>query len=132
MDFPILQFGTSRFLQAHVDLFVSEAMRRGDALGPIVAVQTTANPASARRLAAFAAATPYRVEVRGLERGQVVERDIEVDSVRGGVDANADWDEVERLCLAARCAVSNTADRGYETDPGDRPDGPPPRSFPAK
>jgi tagaturonate reductase len=27
---PILQFGTSRFLQAHVDLFVSQALERGD------------------------------------------------------------------------------------------------------
>ena len=26
MAFPIIQFGTSRFLQAHVDLFVSEAL----------------------------------------------------------------------------------------------------------
>ena len=30
------------------------------------------------------------------------------------------------------CVVSNTADRGYETDPSDRPDGGPPKSFPAK
>ena len=34
--------------------------------------------------------------------------------------------------VAARFAVSNTADRGYETDPGDRPDAGPPKSFPAK
>ena len=42
------------------------------------------------------------------------------------------WDELERLFIAARCAISNTADRGYETDPDDRPDADPPRSFPAK
>ena len=42
------------------------------------------------------------------------------------------WDELERLFIAARCAVSNTADRGYETDPDDRLDAGPPRSFPAK
>ena len=35
MAFPILQFGTSRFLQAHVDLFVSEALERGEAAGKI-------------------------------------------------------------------------------------------------
>ena len=29
---PILQFGTSRFLQAHVDLFVSEALESGKTL----------------------------------------------------------------------------------------------------
>ncbi len=27
---PIVHFGTSRFLQAHVDLFVSDAAERGD------------------------------------------------------------------------------------------------------
>lgn len=32
ISFPILQFGASRFLQAHVDLFVSDALtpRRSD------------------------------------------------------------------------------------------------------
>ena len=41
MAFPIIQFGASRFLQAHVDLFVSQALAKGDAMGRIVAVQTT-------------------------------------------------------------------------------------------
>jgi tagaturonate reductase len=52
--------------------------------------------------------------------------------VGAGVDAATQWDELERLFVAARCAVSNTADRGYETDPDDRLDAGPPRSFPAK
>jgi tagaturonate reductase len=132
MSFPILQFGTSRFLQAHVDLFVSEALPRGEAMGHIVAVQTTANPASRRRIEAFAKGTPYPVKIRGVAQGAVVDREIEVDSVRGGVDANENWAEVERLFIRARCAISNTADRGYETDAADRPNGPVPRSFPAK
>jgi tagaturonate reductase len=130
MSFPILQFGTSRFLQAHVDLFVSEALKRGEAMGYIVAVQTTASPASRRRIEAFAKGSPYRVKIRGVAQGAVVDREVEVDSVRGGVDANENWAEVERLFIAARCAISNTADRGYETDAADRPEAP--RSFPAK
>ena len=40
MHCPILQFGTSRFLQAHVDLFVSEARKDGQDCGPIAVVQT--------------------------------------------------------------------------------------------
>ena len=32
---PILQFGTSRFLQAHADFFISEALAQGQALGPV-------------------------------------------------------------------------------------------------
>ena len=53
-------------------------------------------------------------------------------SVGAGFDAASQWDEVERLFNDARCAVSNTADRGYEIDPADRPNAGPPRSFPAK
>jgi tagaturonate reductase len=131
-DFPILQFGASRFLQAHVDLFVSEALSRGEAMGRIAVAGTTGSPESRRRVAAFAAGQPYPVLVKGLSNGAVVDETVEVKSVGLGVDAATQWDELERLFLAARCAVSNTADRGYETDPEDRPDAGPPRSFPAK
>ncbi len=130
--FPILQFGTSRFLQAHVDLFVSEALARGQAMGRIAVVQTTASRESRKRLEAFAAGKPYRVEVKGLAKGKIVDESVQVTSVGAGFDATTQWEEVERLFNAARCAVSNTADRGYETDPSDRPEGEPPRSFPAK
>ena len=46
---PILQFGTSRFLQAHADLFVSEAAQSGQALGNITIVQTTNSAQGAAR-----------------------------------------------------------------------------------
>ena len=130
--FPILQFGTSRFLQAHVDLFVSQALARGEAMGRIAVVQTTSSTESRKRLDAFATGKPYRVAVKGLASGKIVDESVEVTSVGAGVDASSQWEEVERLFNAARCAVSNTADRGYETDPADRPDAGPPRSFPAK
>ena len=132
MTFPIIQFGTSRFLQAHVDLFVSDALKRGEALGRIVAVRTTANPASGRRIEAFAKGAPYPVRIRGVDGDAIVDELVSVSSVGFGVDANADWPDLERLFVEARAMVSNTGDRGYETDPSDRPDGPPPRSFPAK
>jgi tagaturonate reductase len=131
-EFPILQFGASRFLQAHVDLFVSEALPRGEAMGRIAVAGTTGSPESRRRIAAFAAGKPYPVLVKGLSHGTVVDEIVEVKSVGDGVDAATQWDELERLFIAARCAISNTADRGYETDPDDRPEAAPPRSFPAK
>ena len=130
--FPILQFGASRFLQAHVDLFVSEALTNGEAMGRIAVAGTTGSPESRRRITAFAMGQPYRVLVRGLSHGAIVDESAEVTSVGAGFDAASQWDEVERLFIEARCAVSNTADRGYETNPADRPDGGPPRSFPAK
>ena len=117
-EFPILQFGASRFLQAHVDLFVSEALPRGEAMGRIAVAGTTGSPESRRRVAAFAAGEPYPVLIKGLSEGAVVDDRVEVSSVGAGVDAATQWEELERLFVAARCAVSNTADRGYETDPG--------------
>ena len=50
---PIIQFGTSRFLQAHADLFISEAMARGKALGPVTAINRAGR-------AWFAGARPVR------------------------------------------------------------------------
>ena len=131
-EFPIFQFGASRFLQAHVDLFVSEALPRGEAMGRIAVAGTTGSAESRRRIAAFAKGEPYRVLVKGLSNGVIIDESVKVRSVGAGVDATTQWDELERLFIAARCAVSNTADRGYETDPGDRPDAGLPRSFPAK
>jgi tagaturonate reductase len=131
-EFPILQFGASRFLQAHVDLFVSEALPRGEAMGRIAVAGTTGSAESRRRIAAFGAGKSYPVLVKGLRNGAVVDETVEVKSVGSGVDAATQWGELEHLFLAARCVVSNTADRGYETDPDDRPDAGPPRSFPAK
>ena len=40
----IVQLGTSRFLQAHVDLFVHEAREEGQAVGPITVVQVSGSP----------------------------------------------------------------------------------------
>ena len=69
-DFPILQFGASRFLQAHVDLFVSEALppRRSD--GAHRCRRDHGEHGKPPALAAFAAGNPYPVLVKGLsERG---------------------------------------------------------------
>ncbi len=132
MFFPIIQFGTSRFLQAHVDLFVSEALGKGAAMGRIVAVQTTQSAESRKRIAAFVEGRPYIVQIKGIAGGAVVDNEVEVSSVGGGVDTNEQWEEVERLFNEARCMVSNTADRGYETYASDAASGKTPRSFPAK
>jgi len=128
--FPIIQFGTSRFLQAHVDLFVSEAMQRAEALGPIAVVQTTESAENRRRLGHFAAGLPYPVIIRGLTSGAVVDTRVEVGSVHYGAHASDQWEEVVALFCQARCMISNTGDRGFELDPSDAPDSA--RSFPAK
>jgi tagaturonate reductase len=132
MAFPILQFGTSRFLQAHVDLFVDQGFREGSGAGQIAVARTTASAESARRVAFFKTGAPYVVRVRGLEGETLIDEEVSVASIGRGVDANADWAEVERLFADARWIVSNTGDRGYELDPGDSPEAAVPSSFPAK
>ncbi|HEY0818585.1 MAG TPA: mannitol dehydrogenase family protein, partial [Rhizobacter sp.] len=73
VDPPILQFGTSRFLLAHVDLFVSQALAAGQAIGRIAVVRTTRSAESAARVAALAHGAGYPVRVRGLQRGVPVD-----------------------------------------------------------
>ena len=57
---PILQFGTSRFLQAHAALFMSEARVPRS----ITVVQSSGDPARSGRLAALAAPEGYAVAQR--------------------------------------------------------------------
>src|SRR5271156_1440981 len=133
MTFPILQFGTSRFLQAHFDLFVDQGFVDGSGKGEIAVVQTTSSPDSARPLALFETGAPYTARVRGLDGAELVDQAVSVASIGRGVDANADWAEVERLFVEeARWIVSNTGDRGYELDEAYASDAGVPRAFPAK
>ncbi|RQS23031.1 mannitol dehydrogenase family protein [Burkholderia sp. Bp8992] len=135
---PILQFGTSRFLLAHVDLFVSQALDEGHAVGGIGIVQTTGNPASRARIDALRASGRYPVRIRGRDGGIVVDEVIECRAVHRAWDAERDWAEIRRAAIeTARVIVSNTGDAGYRVDPHDTaglPDQPGqvPRGFPAK
>ena len=132
----IIQFGTSRFLQAHVDLFVHEARQSGQEAGPITVVQTSGDAARAGRVAAFGRPEGYPVLIRGIEDGRPVERSVTVTSIDQGLSASADWEALERLFAGeAAYVVSNTGDMGYAVAEADR--GPAlldgvPASFPGK
>jgi tagaturonate reductase len=141
MHTPIIQFGTSRFLLAHVALFVSQALQRGaegQALGGICVVQTTHSADSARRLSALAAGDGYPVHVRGLQRGAIVDERHTGHAVHEALQAQSDWPRLQhKVAAEAEVIVSNTADRGYQLDDVDgadllAPAAPVPRSFPAK
>lgn len=133
---PILQFGTSRFLQAHVDLFVSEAAAAGEALGNITIVQTTHSAQGAARVAAFRQAGGYPVRIRGWQDGAEVNQERRVQSVTQAWQTSCDWRQVRDAAVAARVIVSNTGDTGYQlsdTDHAGLLDGDnAPQSFPAK
>ncbi|GAB5378574.1 MAG: D-mannonate oxidoreductase [Acuticoccus sp.] len=125
----ILQFGTSRFLQAHADLFFDE----GTPPRRVTVVQTSGDPARARRLAALAAPEGYPVRIRGLADGEVVDETRHVRSVERTLSTATEWPAVVAAAVAARLIISNTADAGYEPRPADaRRDDPQAMSFPAK
>ncbi|MGY3439631.1 MULTISPECIES: mannitol dehydrogenase family protein [unclassified Marinovum] len=109
---PILQFGTSRFLQAHADLFVSQAMEDGQDVGPITVVQSSGDPSRAARLAALVGSYPVRIE--GLVDGKRVQETLEVKSVARTLSTGSDWGKVAKIFMQeAQIILSNTGDAGY-------------------
>ncbi|MFT4013546.1 MAG: mannitol dehydrogenase family protein [Paracoccus sp. (in: a-proteobacteria)] len=137
----ILQFGTSRFLQAHVDLFLHEAREAGQDVPPVMVIQGSGpgsgGAARAGRVAAFGAPQGYPVIIRGLQDGRPVERRVQVKSVAGGLSVATDWPRILRFFIhEARFVVSNTGDAGYAPHPADAGRGlgaqAPLSSFPAR
>ena len=137
-NLPILQFGTSRLLQAHVNLFVSQALAQGAALGKISVVETAAGAGRAHRVRALnEAANGFPVRLRGKIKGEAVYDEVQVSSVGQAVHADEHWNWVrEQVAGPVRVIVSNTGDHGFALHLDDHAgllDGPvAPRSFPAK
>ncbi|WP_372572198.1 mannitol dehydrogenase family protein [Ruegeria jejuensis] len=118
---PIMQFGTSRFLQAHADLFVSEARAEGQDVGPICVVQSSGDASRAKRVQALA--TPFMVRIEGLENGLQLKKDVEVSSITKGLSTAEDWAEVSRIFVhEAQIVLSNTGDAGFSPQPADEGD----------
>ncbi|HHV68837.1 MAG TPA: mannitol dehydrogenase family protein, partial [Ochrobactrum intermedium] len=133
----ILQFGTSRFLLAHADFFVSEALAEGKAIGTIAVVQTTSNPQSSQRIAALNEARSYPVMIRGLADGKPFEKEYQARGVTTAYSAHQDWPAILDLGASVDVILSNTGDKGFELDKSDdssllaNPEALP-KSFPAK
>lgn len=112
---PIVQFGTSRFLQAHVDLFVSEALDRGEALGQISVVQSSGDAARANRLKALADPAGYDVLIKGVDGGNLVNTAQKIKSIRKTYSLPADVQDVAGIISEdAEIIISNTADAGFK------------------
>jgi len=118
---PILQFGTSRFLQAHADLFISEALDSDSAMGPITVVQSSGNAERARRLAALADPKGYTVRIEGLVDGVAVRQESRVISIKRALSTEKDWEEIKRIFVEeVEVVLSNTGDQGYLPSPADQ------------
>ncbi|MCO7728076.1 mannitol dehydrogenase family protein [Brucella intermedia] len=133
----ILQFGTSRFLLAHADFFVSEALANGKAIGTIAVVQTTSNPQSSQRIAALNESRSYPVMIRGLVDGKPFENEYQARGVTAAYSAHHDWAAILDVGASVDVILSNTGDKGFELDRNDdssllaNPEALP-KSFPAK
>lgn len=114
---PVLQFGTSRFLQAHADLFLSEGP---DAIGPVTVVQSSGNADRRGRLAALAAREGFPVRVQGFDNGKPVDFETRVTSIRRALSTETDWPEICRIAVEeAQIILSNTSDSGWVPKPAD-------------
>ena len=117
---------------------MSEALERGEAIGTIAAVQTSGSAEGAARVRALAECAAYPVRLRGRVRGRDVDELRWGGAVRVALRADVDWPEVRHLAVHhAAVIVSNTSERGYDTDAVDTAEaviaaGEVPRSFPAK
>ncbi len=125
----VVQFGTSRFLQAHADLFLSESL---PGARPVTVVQSSGDPSRAARLQALAEG--YEVRIRGLWHGQPVEEQRRVSSIACGLIFGPDLAEVQRLVAEeADIILSNTGDAGFQPQAADAdPELDPAMSYPAK
>ncbi|MDH4573731.1 mannitol dehydrogenase [Salinicola acroporae] len=114
-DAGIVQFGTGRFLLAHVDALVSESLERGESDERIVVVQSSTREEGKRKARLLAEQRRYPVRIRGRRDGATIDREQVVDSVAGCLIAAEQWDVLKRHVVEhARIIVSNTADNGYE------------------
>ncbi|MGR3480574.1 mannitol dehydrogenase family protein [Salipiger marinus] len=111
----VLQFGTSRFLQAHADLFFAECWPDQR---PVTVVQSSGDPSRAARLQALAKG--YDVQIRGLSQGKPVEDRRHVSAIARGLIFGTDMAEVQRIVAEqADILLSNTADAGFRRSAAD-------------
>ena len=120
MTTRILQIGTSRFLQAHADLFIHEARLAGQDIGPITVVKTTTGAERAGRVQAFADPAGFPVRIRGLTGGHEVDTMVQVRSVTRALDAHLDWPRLMRMFAGeTELVISNTGETGYALSDAD-------------
>lgn len=110
-----LQFGTSRFLQAHADLIISEALPPRQ----ICVVQSSGHSATAGRLTHLADPAGYPVRIQGQTDGAIVNVEKTVRSVRKALSTATDWNAVLAEAQSCRFILSNVSEAGYAPQDAD-------------
>ncbi len=129
----ILQFGTSRFLLAHVDYFVSESLAAGRSDKRVVIVQGSSRPEGRRKARDLAERLQYPIHFRDRRDGRTFDAEERVDSLAACLIADSDWEEIERRFVEEIThVVSNTGEDGYAIPGDDDPQHALPASFPAR
>jgi tagaturonate reductase len=133
----IIQFGTSRFLQAHADLFIHEARQAGQDIGPITVVKSTAGSERLGRITAFARPEGFPVIIRGIVDNQIINKKFMVKSIDSAMVADHEWVALQQLFAhEAEVIISNVSESGYDVPAEDLVSEPVfdqvPISFPAK
>ena len=113
MKTPIIQFGTSRFLQAHIDLFIHESIKNKKAAGYITVVQTTNNINRANRLKNLSKG--YIVHIKGYKNKVVINEKKQITSILRGLSTSFDWIDIENIFVTeVKFVFSNTGDNGFK------------------
>ena len=105
----IMQFGTGRFLRAFADLFIHQANQAGQKIGKVVLIQSTAG---ARAEGLTKNQGRYHVLVQGFEKGQVIERLEECESISRALVAQTQWHEILAVAQSPdlKVILSNTTE----------------------
>ena len=118
MKTPIIQFGTSRFLQAHADLFVDESLKNNNAGGHITVVQTTNNKERFNRLKFLSKG--YPVHIKGFKNKVLIDEIKNINSIGRAFSTYKNWKEIEKIFInEVKFVFSNTGDTGFITNISD-------------
>lgn len=133
LEYPerVIQFGEGNFLRAFMDWFFHEMNKKGIFQGRAVVIQ----PISQGRVSQLNEQDGlYTLLLRGLEKGQIVNKKEVMTGVSRGLNAYTQWGEILRLAEdpAIEFVVSNTTEAGIVYSGEDRPGDNPPNSFPGK
>ncbi|KHF40218.1 tagaturonate reductase [Halalkalibacter okhensis] len=108
----VVQFGEGNFLRGFVDWMIHELNKQGLFNGKVVAIQPTPHGKVVPKLNAQDGL--YTLALRGIENGQIVERNEIISSISRGINPYSNWAEVLKVAESPdiQFVFSNTTEAG--------------------